>query len=419
MNKIYLTLILICFAKNIIISQISPFVLKNFPAHIILEIDELNSTLSINELQQTQIANKLLTYDSIANAGKLKIKPNDLDYYYRIHKETLDGIISEEDMALFLYQKDPNNRFLLAITMRDQLRLTDLQVNEIRKENETLKTLTNITNIHAYCKSKLDSILTIKQTADLTKKLYKEETIEAAKKDWESIRKLNIVDKKDALTAYKLLKDFHNNLNELLDLKAEKYSQNIYERLKTILTLEKQPNFLLHKKILVNDRYHKNIFAIAVKNEKVLELTKPQIDSLLEKCKALEILKFKNRNLSSVGIFPFEQEHLPKILDNKKMTKLLIIKHSHEAKFYAKNSWEEVKKFNWTDGLDEKETTKTFKNYKHRMLVITDQIKRDKNQKNLFLRRDIELKKPELLKKLDSIIKTEQNNARTKNQLKW
>ena len=51
--------------------------------------------------------------------------------------------------------------------------------------------------------------------------------------------------------------------------------------------------------------------------------------------------------------------------------------------------------------------------------MINDRLKIDNNQANLFARRDIESKKPELLKKLDDLKAIETNTKSTKNALKW
>lgn len=419
MKKIQLIILIVLTAHHHLSAQISPSVIEKFPAHIVLKIKELHEKIPIDETQQIAIGERLLSKDKIANTKKAALNATSLSSYYTIDNAMAQDILYPIQLDHFLYQQNPNNRFLLALTYAPYLRLSPTKMAEIRKENERMETLPNIENTHSYCKSRLDSILTKEQVVMLTRKLYSTESLDETNKDWARITKLNLLHQKDTVAAYKALNNFYYKLHGVLDAKADKYTPKEFESVKTHYILDKQPSFLLHKKIVDEEMYYKNSFAMAVRYEKILSLSIPQRDSLLEKCKALEIIKFKNRDLSSIGVFPFEDEHLPKILNEKQMTILLAKKHEKEAVRFALDSWKTMEQLNWIADLDKKKTLDEFKRYKQRMLVITDVIRRDKNQSNLFKRRDIELNKPELLKKLETIQQTENTAKNTKNQLRW
>ena len=65
MKKIFLLLLATTTSIN---AQITPKVFKNFPAHIVYQIDQLNSKIKLTEEQQLLVGQKLTTKDSVANA---------------------------------------------------------------------------------------------------------------------------------------------------------------------------------------------------------------------------------------------------------------------------------------------------------------------------------------------------------------
>jgi hypothetical protein len=69
--------------------------------------------------------------------------------------------------------------------------------------------------------------------------------------------------------------------------------------------------------------------------------------------------------------------------------------------------------------MNKESTLAELADYQLKWLVATDQININRNQRNAFIRRDIELKKPDLLKQLDALASQAATTATTKNALIW
>ncbi|NJM79075.1 MAG: hypothetical protein HC854_04505 [Flavobacterium sp.] len=113
----------------------------------------------------------------------------------------------------------------------------------------------------------------------------------------------------------------------------------------------------------------------------------------------------------------FENKKIVTILDEQQLLRLLTEKNRKNATQLAYENWDELEAKEMTNNLDKKQTIKEFAIYLLNYLVATDRLKMNKNATNIFYKRDVELKKPDLLKQLDEIKKTEQSNKNTKNAL--
>lgn len=415
-------LILIClFSIYQGYAQISPKVIARFPAHIVSNLNELNSKIVLSEESQLQLAQRLLTNDSLANVQKSNLPPAKLKEFYVINKALLQGVLDQKELDNFLYQEDKDNRFLLALVKAQQLNLNEKQIEAIKKQIDYLENQTNKDSIKLipHYKKKLDSILDKKQNSLLGYFVHIEPSKAHAKKVWETITKFNLVRNKDPKKAYNELLNYVTSETIYLDEKAKKFNEKQLKDEKTKFMLEKQPLFLLHKKIIVDNMFQNNFFAMALLHEKQLELLPNQVDSLLVKCRELELLKNTKKGNETVIVAPFINKNTLQILTPKQLQIVLIKKNEKEALRFANDSWDELEKQKLVTGIDKDQTLKEFKIYKLRSLVIVEKIKMDSNQVNLFEKRDIENKKPELLKKLDEINQAQTNVKSTKNNLKW
>jgi hypothetical protein len=402
-------------------AQISPKVIARFPAHIVCNLNELNSKIALSEESQLQLAQRLLTNDSLANVQKSNLPPAKLKEFYAINKALLQGVLDQKELDNFLYQEDKDNRFLLALVKAQQLKLSEKQIEAIKKQMDYLENQTNKDSINLipHYKKKLDSILDKKQNSLLGYFVHIEPSKAHANKVWETITKFNLVRNKDPKKAYNELLNYVTSETIYLDEKAKKFNEKQLKDEKTKFMLEKQPLFLLHKKIIVDNMFQNNFFAMALLHEKQLELLPNQVDSLLVKCRELELLKNTKKGNETVIVAPFINKNTLQILTPKQVQIVLIKKNEKEALRFANDSWDDLEKQKLVTGIDKVQTLKEFKIYKLRSLVIVEKIKMDSNQVNLFEKRDIENKKPELLKKLDEINQAQTKVKSTKNDLKW
>lgn len=408
-------------------AQISPKVMQSFPAHIIYKIDEVASKIKLTEDQQIKIGNRLVKRDSIANALIRKgTAVTNLKSYYTIYTSFLKPILSQEELEDYSYQIDKNNRFLLALKSAKELQLDSKQIEQIRIQNKLLDTIPqkNAKQQMIFYTRKLDSILKKTQYGSLLKILYSKESLLKTQKDWSNILKLKLATPKDSSATCVQIYNYNLIKNIMLDPKAGIYDTKKISVLKDKINLQYQPKIITRYNIASDEYYKKNVFSEAIKHEKELSLTGIQIDSLLSNYKKIELLKFNNKTQNLVpdksnSYVSIENNAIIKILDDKQLSLLLIIKNKKIALATAKNDWIALEKKGLTKDLDKGSTVKEFTNYQLNYLVANDRVKMNKNQINLFYRRDVLLKKPALLKQLDEIKQDEQNIKSTKNELRW
>lgn len=405
-------------------AQVSQNLSKLFPAHIVYKIDEVNSKVNLSEDNQVKIGRKLYTADSLANVSLVKGEPvAQLKSYYNIDANFLKPILSPEELDRYGYMTDRDNRFLATLIFASPLKLESTQISEIRKQNDSLAGVPKMSTkekIRVYNK-KLYSILTKEQYLSMLKTIYHEQSVEEAQKDWTRIVKLQLADKNDK-KEYVKIENYHLAKNAFLDKNADRYEKTKRDLLAKKMALG-EPPVLLHASILSEGSYTSNKYTSVIKYEKELELTKSQIDTLLVKYKQLERIKLENKEKESSTeapkIVPSEYENIAQILNSEQVKKWLINKNKQAAKREAQKNWEQLEAEGLTKDLDKDKTLTEFAVYQLQFLVTKDRAMVYHTQENIFMKRDIEKKKPELLKQLDAINQKKSQNAKTKQALTW
>lgn len=405
-------------------AQVSQNLSKLFPAHIVYKIDEVNSKVNLSEDKQIKIGRKLYTADSLANVSLVKGEPvAQLKSYYNIDANFLKPILSPEELDHYGYMIDRDNRFLATLIFATQLKLEPTQISEIRKQNDSLAGVPKISTkekIRIYNK-RLYSILAKEQYLSMLKTIYHEQSVEEAQKDWTRIVKLQLADKNDK-KEYVKIENYHLAKNAFLDKNADRYEKTKRDLLAKKMALG-EPSVLLHASILSEGSYTSNKYTSIIKYEKELELTKSQIDTLLVKYKQLERIKLENKEKESSTeapkIVPSEYENIAQILNSEQVKKWLINKNKQAAKREAQKNWEQLEAEGLTKDLDKDKTLTEFAVYQLQFLVTKDRAMVYHTQENIFMKRDIEKKKPELLKQLDAINQKKSQNAKTKQALTW
>lgn len=420
-----LLLTLLCL-PIISMAQVSQNLSKLFPAHIVYKIDEINSKLKLSEGKQIKIGRKLHIADSLANvalANGIPIK--DLKPYYKVDADFLMPILSPEELDYYGYQEDTDNRFLAVLIFASQLKLTHTQISTIRKANDSLTIVPKMSSkkeaIRIYNK-KLLKILTKEQYISMLKSIYHEQSVEEAQNDWAKITKLGLTTDKNDKTQYVKILNYHISKNAFLDKKADRYEKTKRDLLAKKMALG-EPSILVHANILSEGAYTNNKYSSIIKYEKELALTKSQIDTLLLKYNQLERIKLENRDKESsneaLKAVPSEYENIAKILTPEQVKKWLIQKNKQTAKKEAQRNWEQLEAEGLAKDLDKDKTLAEFAVYQLQFLVTKDWAMVYHTQENIFAKRDIEKKKPELLKQLDTINLKKSQNAKTKQGLTW
>jgi hypothetical protein len=300
------------------------------------------------------------------------------------------------------------------------------QIELIRIQNDLSTTMPNdhTKKQMIFYTQNLDSILNTLQYRSLMKIIYKKQTLAQSRKDWYDILKLKLATPKDSSAIYPQIFQYHSIKNSVLDEKSEIHNNKEIRKLNDEINLQFQPEIITWSNILRDGSYEKNIFSETIKFQKELNLTGIQIDTLLVNYRKIEQLKFKNKEEDQVSdksknYVSIENKKIVKILDSKQLTLLLVKKNEKLAMQKAINDWNTIEKQGLTKDLNKDATIKEFADYQLKYLVADNRVKIDKNQLNVFYRRDLLLKRPALLKQLDESKQNEQNIKSTKNQLKW
>lgn len=408
-------------------AQVSLKISKNYPAHIIYKIDDLLSIVKLDEDKQFKIAEKFKKIDSLANVslvngGSVKHLKSD----YNIDTKFLKNILSTEELEQFAYESDKDNRFLAALISKSSLKLNSTQIKQIRQLNDSLDITPrkSIKETIQFYNLKLNKILNEQQYVELIKFNYKDQSLKDAKTDWERILKLKINKLGKEEEEFNQIVDFHFNKNSFLDRKADRFekTQRDFFYLKANLM---RPLLLVHADILTNPSTSTNKYASLIRFEKELNLSQSQIDTLLVKYKQFEEIIIENREIDVMDKrtlhkeLPSQFENIIKIITAEKVNKWLSLKNKEEGMIKAYKSWEKLELEGLTTGLDKQKVISELGIYHLKLLIALEKAKSLKSKENLFLIRDVEQTKPEILQKLDNIARAKAKNENAKKSLAW
>ena len=107
-------------------------------------------------------------------------------------------------------------------------------------------------------------------------------------------------------------------------------------------------------------------FSAAIKFKKLLKLTEPQLDSLLDKGLALTKLKDSVWRLSPLAPFDskdYENQHISRILTEEQLATLLTFKYQRDAEANAANDWKDLEKRGLTREMDPKKVMQQLVSY--------------------------------------------------------
>jgi len=409
----------------LISAQVSTKLAQNYPPHIVFKIEDIVSKVNLSEDIQIKIAKKLFTKDSLVNLSLKKGESiSKLKPYYLADKAILKPILSAEEYDTFEYETEKDNRFLVALQFKNILKLKDNQIAIIRKQKDDLYTKPKETKketINFYNNS-LSEVLSKEQYNSLLQIIYKDQSVADAKKDWERIKQLKLVSSEKNDEEYNKIENYHSIKNGLLDIDSERYDKKKLEKLDNEIVLQ-EPPILIRANILSAGTFKDNVFSSIIKYEKEIKLTEVQIDTILEKYKELELIRFENEERDLTSKLPLKEpsqyDNIIKILSPEQIDKWLANKNKNQATKVALKNWKKLEMEGLTKNLNKDAVVLDFTNYQIRFLIADEKARMYNTSEYAFYKRDIEQKKPELLKKLDAIAKDKSKGITTKNGLTW
>lgn len=405
--------------------QVSQEVSHKFPAHIVYKIDDLMTKVNLSQEKQIKIAQEFSKLDSLANISLKKgATSTQLRSYYIVSKKFLKPILSAEEFDFYEYEIEKDNRFLVALKFAAYLKLNSEQLIKIREQKDYLyaKPLTTKQEKINFYNTKLNDILTKQQSVLLLQIIYKDQSIADAKKDWERIQQLKLVNDKESSTEYKKIENYHSLKNSFLDLDSEKFDKKKIEKLIAKITLE-EPPLLIRANILSAGEFKNNSFSSIIKYEKDIKLTESQIDTLLAKYKELEKIRFENEERDLTSKLPLkepsEYDNVIKLLNPEQINIWLGNKHKNQAIKIALKNWKKLEMEGLIKDLNQETTVLDFSNYQLKFLIADEKTRMYNTPEYAFYKRDVEQKKPDLLKQLDLIARNKSKGITTKNGLTW
>lgn len=408
-------------------AQISTKVSQNYPAHIVYKIDDLLEKMPFDEATQIKIAQKFQKTDSLANASLAQGLPvGEWKNKYTIDKDFLKELISRDDRDRFDYLTNQDNRFLAALNAGTAVKLNPEQLQKIRSLHDSLDAKPKMAtkDLIQFQTTQLNRILQREQFYHLMHFIYKDQSFAEAKTDWNTILNLKINTPGKEKEEFKIIADYHMNKNFFLDKKAERYDSKT-QKMMVFKAALMEPPLLIRANILSNQKYANNKYASVVSYEKELQLSQKQIDSLLSKYVIYEKIKLHNsenllkKNLEPAQALPVEFNHLVKILTADQINKWMLLKNKNDAIVKAKVSWKQLEKEGLTKDIEREKQLNELATYFLNYAVAVEKSKSWKTQESLFQIRDVEQKKPEILRQHDAIRRSKAEAVATKKALTW
>lgn len=406
-------------------AQINDKAVKNLPAHIVWKVQQISSLVNLSEEQQSKLGRSFFIKDSLANKSLAGGEsPSKLAGFYNNDSQTLKTTLTPYQYDSYEFEKNKSDRFLTALKFAADLQLTPDQINKIRKQKDLQPTekLTDKKEIIAFYNSKLSSILTKEQYVSLLQIIYRDKSKTDAKKDWERIKQLNLITDKNNGVQYAELEKYHLLKNSYLDADSEQYDKKklAFETEKIAL---QEPPLLIRANILSAGEYKNNTYSTIIKYERDIKLTSSQTDSILSKYKQLVALRFENEERDLTSKLPIkepsEYENVIKILTTEQIDIWLASKNKNQSLKVAQKNWKKLEMEGLIKGLNQDAVVKEFAAYQLQFLIADEKARMYNTSEYSFYRRDIEQKKPELLKKLDLIARNKSKGIATKNELTW
>lgn len=406
-------------------AQISDKAVKNLPAHIVWKVQQLSSMVNLSEEQQLKLGRSFFIKDSLANKSLATGQSlSNLESFYSNDNQTLKPILTSYQYDIYEFENDKSNRFLIALKFTSDLKLNPDQINKIRKQKNFLlnEHLTDKKEIIAFYNTKLTNILSKDQYESLLQIVYTDKSKADAKKDWERIRQFKLITDKNSDNQYAELEKYHLLKNGYLDLDSEQYDKKTLA-LQTEKIALHETSLLIRANILSAGEYKNNTYSTIIKYEKDIKLTSSQTDTIIAKYKQLVAIRFENEERDLTSKLPIkepsEYNNVIKILTPEQIDIWLANKNKNQSLKVAQKNWKKLEMEGLIKGLNQDAVIKEFAAYQLQFLIADEKARMYNTSEYSFYRRDIEQKKPELLKQLDLIARNKSKGIATKNELTW
>ena len=375
----------------------------------------IDSAKVISDIATYQ-GNKIITNEYTATTGK----PNTtvIPKPFILKKlDVFNGNISEKLLSSL-------------IKYRAELHLTTRQVDDIVSyalQLETWRASMLEKNAQANVDTKQNEVITVKRmlkTDELYTKFLTLKNLDQAKKytmvDLVGLQKFGLLTHQDSIKTMSEILKYQTDILVAVERMGNSNTPGKVDSVKELYAANK-PRILL-KLAAYNNKLPLSQFADAIKYRTEISLEGSQFDQLLDKITQLELLKLDNKAhglYKSTHTKEFESENIRKILNGKQYDYFLFYKTQPKVLGAVTKDWQKLKQNDLAKGIDSAKTSREIGTYEQKWLIANERYNNDKSQQNAFLKKNIEDNKPDILKILDTTIKSVKANNETKKSLTW
>jgi len=308
------------------------------------------------------------------------------------------------------------SRLVTALRYKDQLKLTTGQVSKLKAQTVKLNDLkaTVNTDTNKFISDQLAAILSKEQYQAYLQFFRQVKADYWAKHNWQLLKELGLAKNIDSSRTYS--QNFIYEINKANALEKAANSNNPdYKSLIRDSVLTIRPLLLLKLDAYKNTLPKWSRFANVISFRNELNLSDNQVDSLISRFAKLEKIKLAykfNHEKDNNSFKRIEFESILNELGIEKFDMYLSVKTQSQAVNRAKADWQNLQKYGLSQGLDSAKTNKEIQAYEVKWLIANERLAMNNSQKNAFDKKDIEDKRPQILKSLEEAIADTHKNEK-------
>lgn len=411
MKRIFLTILVIYCSPLMLLAQIGKEVGTRFPARIVCRIYEISSQAELSASTQQELGLYFERQDSLANISLLRGEPiSKVLNFFQLQQNDIKKILSPLE---FNDYKSSSSRLRAVVKSRKKLALNDSQIQSLLKQSEVVEDSSGKEGFDAVKKENL--VMKAILSTDQCKQSFFETSVSRASQsslsDLAELMKNGLSNVSDSLRLYNILYPYHLNRLGTLEYLWAMADRQEHDRSKSLIELNKPA--ILYRLEAYKYAYPWSRFLNVVYYRKELGLNEKQIDTILSQHKLLKQREFNikfNQASSAFNARADENRQLLTILSLKQFNTYLQITSQDKALSYSKDDFETLKKYKLVAGQDSLKVNKELADYHLRLLLASEWIAIENSKKNAFAKQDILDNKPEVLKKLEEVIRLEAAN---------
>jgi len=411
-----------------LLAQVGKEITLKYPASVVCRVYTITAKTNIPLKKQITLADYYLQQDKQANKALASGAPlADVAGIFTENTTYLKKLLSPLEFNDYLFSTDKTtSQFIKALRFRNDLALSDKQINELLAIASNPKNLQSTANneiplsINRYEGEQLVKILTDKQYKSYITLLVTPWANTDNQDAWQKLTRYGFVNPCDS---DRICKDNLSYFIKSDGIDAETNNSLLAGKLDSVrFTYFTFKPACLMKLDMVNGTLPQSQFTDVLKARKVLWLTNRQVDTLITDISQLERLRvtYKAQHpYSKYDAIPFEGKKILSVLNTVQYNVYLKEKNKESALVNEKKTWNRLKQYDMLTNVDSVQLSKDLIRYHLNILVANERFHNDDTPQNAEARTAAERNKPAILKQLDINVKTTAAKNDSKKALAW